>query len=72
MTLNYLNLLVEKHLPKRYYGHEARKHAKEMAIEYGNLKLQQYIEIQKPNISYVTMHDLSAIDDIEEHKIRNK
>jgi hypothetical protein len=34
--MNKLTDLLEKHLPKRYYGHEARKHAKELSLEYAN------------------------------------
>ena len=26
--------LLEEHLPKRYYGHEARKRAKELALDF--------------------------------------
>jgi hypothetical protein len=33
--------LLEDYLPKRYYGHEARKHAKEMALKFWELARQE-------------------------------
>jgi len=37
-----IDQLLEEHLPKRYYGHEARKHAKEMALEFMESARKEY------------------------------
>ena len=33
--------LLEYHLPKRYYGHEARKNAKRLALQFFDMARQQ-------------------------------
>ncbi len=33
--------LLEEYLPKRYYGHEARKYAKKLALEYHRLIIKE-------------------------------
>ncbi|KAF5072867.1 hypothetical protein DSECCO2_197550 [anaerobic digester metagenome] len=39
-----LNKLVNKHMPRRYYGHEARKYAKIIAIEYATEAIKDLSE----------------------------
>jgi hypothetical protein len=34
--------LLDEHLPKRYYGHEARKHAKNFALEFFQSARQEF------------------------------
>ena len=34
--------LLDEHLPKKYYGHEARKNAKKLALEFFKLARQEY------------------------------
>jgi hypothetical protein len=46
-----IDRLLNQHLPKRYYGHEARKHAKEMTIDFfkkarQGMALQEEIDMQ--------------------------
>jgi len=51
--------LLDGHLPKRYYGHEARKHAKEMALEFFKLARQEYAMDDEINTELFLGRELS-------------
>ena len=43
-----LNKIIEEYLPKRYYGHEARRNAKRAAESYASLKVAEVTKEMYP------------------------
>jgi hypothetical protein len=41
--------LLDDYLPRRYYGHEARKHAKELALKFFEMARQTYAMEEEVN-----------------------
>jgi hypothetical protein len=52
--------LIDEYLPKRYYGHEARKHAKEMACKFHDLVRQQCAMQEEIDMEILLGHKLGS------------